>query len=136
MEQRAGGAGMSESTKGTVARVVAWIDQRLPVFSYLEREYGEFPMPRNVTYMWSLGAIASVFFAILMVTGIFLAMHYTPHKDLAFASVERIMRDVNYGWLLRYMHMNAGSFFFLAVYIHLMRGLYYGSYKAPRMRWI
>ena len=122
---------------GNRPRIVEWIDARLPVFTYLQREYGEFPMPRNVTYLWSLGAIASVFFAILMLTGIFLAMHYIPHKDLAFGSVERIMRDVNWGWLLRYMHMNAASFFFLAVYIHLLRGLYYGSYKAPReLLWI
>ena len=74
---------------------------------------------------------------ILIVTGVFLAMHYTPHTDYAFASVERIMRDVNYGWLIRYLHMNGGSIFFLVVYIHLFRGLYYGSYKAPReVLWI
>jgi ubiquinol-cytochrome c reductase cytochrome b/c1 subunit len=128
---------MKAQTSGARPRIVEWIDSRLPVFTYLQREYGEFPMPRNVTYMWSLGAIASIFFAILMLTGIFLAMHYTPHKDLAFASVERIMRDVNWGWLLRYMHMNAASFFFLAVYVHMLRGLYYGSYKSPReLLWI
>ncbi|MSO71246.1 MAG: cytochrome b [Alphaproteobacteria bacterium] len=126
-----------KSNGGNRPRIVEWIDARLPVFTYLQREYGEFPMPRNVNYLWSLGAIASVFFAILMVTGIFLAMHYTAHKDLAFDSVERIMRDVNWGWLLRYMHMNGASFFFAAVYIHLLRGLYYGSYKAPReLLWI
>jgi ubiquinol-cytochrome c reductase cytochrome b/c1 subunit len=128
---------MKAQKNGNRPRIVEWIDARLPVFTYLQREYGEFPMPRNVNYLWSLGAIASIFFAILLATGIFLAMHYTAHKDLAFDSVERIMRDVNWGWLLRYMHMNAASFFFAAVYIHLLRGLYYGSYKEPReLLWI
>jgi ubiquinol-cytochrome c reductase cytochrome b subunit len=118
---------------------VKWIDSRLPVFTYLQKEYGEFPAPRNFNYWWNFGASAILsFMLVLMIfSGIFLAMQYTPHVDFAFDSVERIMRDVNYGWLLRYMHANGASFFFIAVYIHIFRGLYYGSYKNPReLLWI
>jgi ubiquinol-cytochrome c reductase cytochrome b subunit len=87
--------------------------------------------------MWIWGVVLTVFLIIQIVTGIVLAMHYTPHVDYAFAAVEHIMRDVNGGWLLRYMHMNGASFFFIAVYMHIFRGLYYGSYKAPReITWI
>src|ERR1700704_2991871 len=113
-------------------KVVAWIDHRLPIFSYLEKEYHTFPTPRNFNYFWNFGAIATVMLVLMIVTGIVLAMNYTPHADLAFASVERIMRDVPSGWLIRYMHMTGASFFFAAVYVHIFRGLYYGSYKAPR----
>jgi ubiquinol-cytochrome c reductase cytochrome b/c1 subunit len=112
--------------------VVRWIDSRLPVFSMMHHEYNEYPMPRNVNYLWSFGAIAMLVLIVMIVSGIFLAMHYTPHTDHAFESVERIMRDVNYGWLIRYIHMNGASMFFIAVYIHIFRGLYYGSYKQPR----
>ena len=112
--------------------VVEWIDQRLPVFTMLQKEYGAFPTPKNFNYLWSFGGIAMVMLAIMIVSGLFLAMSYTPHTGHAFESVERIMRDVNYGWLLRYVHMNGASFFFIAVYIHIARGLYYGSYRAPR----
>ena len=112
--------------------MVRWIDSRLPVFTMMQKEYGVFPMPRNANYFWNFGAIAMVMLMVMIVTGIFLSMHYTPHVDHAFNSVERIMRDVNYGWLMRYVHMNGASFFFIAVYIHIFRGLYYGSYKAPR----
>ena len=117
--------------------VVEWIDQRLPVFTAMNKEYGRFPTPKNFNYFWNFGAIAMVMLGIMIVTGIVLAMNYTPHADHAFNSVERIMRDVNFGWLLRYAHMNGASFFFIAVYIHIFRGLYYGSYKAPReLLWI
>ena len=112
--------------------LVGWVDSRLPVFSYLDKEYGNYPTPRNFNYWWNFGALAMFCLVVMIVTGIFLAMQYQPNTELAFASVQRIMRDVNYGWLLRYIHMNVGSFFFIAVYIHLFRGLYYGSYKAPR----
>ncbi len=112
--------------------VIRWIDDRLPVFTLMNREYGQFPSPRNFNYWWNFGALAMVVLVMMVVTGIVLAMHYTPHVDMAFASVERIMRDVNYGWLIRYLHSNGGSMFFLVVYIHFFRGLYYGSYKAPR----
>ena len=117
--------------------VIGWIDRQLPVFSYFDKEYVRFPTPRNLNYFWSFGGIAMIMLAIMIITGILLAMQYTPHTDHAFDSVERIMRDVNYGWLLRYMHMNGASLFFVAVYIHIWRGMYYGSYKKPReLLWI
>ena len=92
----------------------------------------DYPMPSNQTYMYVFGALALLFLIVQILTGIFLAMHYTPHVDLAFASIEHIMRDVNNGWLLRYAHANGASFFFIAVYLHMARGLYYGSYMKPR----
>src|SRR3977135_2240482 len=112
--------------------VIRWIDYRLPIFTFLHHELHEYPTPRNLNYLWNFGSLAGIVLVIMIVTGIVLAMHYTPHADLAFDSIERIMRDVNYGWLLRYIHMNGASMFFLIVYIHLFRGLYYGSYKSPR----
>ena len=112
--------------------VIRWVDERLPVFTYLDHEYNQFPMPKNLNYWWNFGALAAVVLVLMIVTGIMLAMQYTAHVDMAFESVERIMRDVNYGWLLRYIHMNGASMFFIVVYIHLFRGLYYGSYKTPR----
>src|SRR3954467_9742825 len=117
--------------------VIRWIDHRLPVFSYLQHEANEYPTPKNLSYWWNFGSIAGFMLVVMIATGIFLAMQYTPHVDYAFNSVERIMRDVNYGWMLRYLHMNGASFFFVAVYIHIFRGLYYGSYKAPReLLWV
>lgn len=117
--------------------VVNWIDERMPVFTMMKNEYGVFPTPKNFNYFWNFGAIATVMLVTMIVTGIVLAMHYTPHADYAFGSVERIMRDVNWGWLLRYLHMNGASMFFVAVYIHMFRGMYYGSYKKPReLLWI
>lgn len=117
--------------------VIEWIDSRLPVFTLLQKEYGVFPTPRNFNYFWNFGAIAMVMLVLMIVTGIVLAMHYTPNTQMAFNSVERIMRDVNWGWLIRYLHMNGASFFFIAVYIHIFRGMYYGSYKKPReLLWI
>ncbi|GAB4145998.1 MAG: cytochrome b/b6 [Sphingomonadales bacterium] len=115
------------------APVIRWIDQRLPIFTLVDTTVGSRrPEPRNLNYFWSFGSLAGLFLVIQILTGIVLAMHYTPHADMAFGSVEHIMRDVNYGWLLRYMHANGASFFFIVVYIHIFRGLYYGSYKAPR----
>ncbi len=117
--------------------VVRWIEHRLPVFSFMHHELHEYPTPKNLNYWWNFGSLAGMVLVIMLVTGIVLAMHYTPHVDYAFASVERIMRDVNYGWLIRYIHSNGASFFFIVVYIHIFRGLYYGSYKAPReLLWI
>ena len=117
--------------------VVRWIDHRLPVFSMLDHTANEYPTPKNLSYMWNFGSLAGLSLVIMIVTGIVLAMNYTPHVDHAFGSVERIMRDVNHGWLIRYIHMNTASFFFIVVYIHIFRGLYYGSYKAPReLLWI
>ena len=114
-----------------------WIEFRLPIVSYFEKEYGDYPMPKNCNYFWSFGALATITLVVMIVSGIFLAMHYTPHTDMAFGSVERIMRDVNFGWLLRYIHSNGAAFFFIIVYIHILRGMYYGSYKYPReLNWI
>ena len=117
--------------------LVKWIDHRLPVFSFMSHELYEYPTPRNLNYWWNFGSLAGIVLVIMIVSGITLAMHYTPHTDHAFDSVERIMRDVNYGWLIRYIHMNGASAFFIVVYIHIFRGLYFGSYKAPReLLWI
>jgi len=114
-----------------------WIEFRLPIISYIEKEYGDYPMPKNANYFWSFGALATILLVVLIISGIFLAFHYTPHTEMAFDSVERIMRDVNYGWLLRYIHSNGASFFFIIVYIHILRGMYYGSYKYPReLNWL
>jgi len=92
----------------------------------------DYPTPINLTYAWSFGSTAGICLVIQILTGVFLAMHYTPHIDLAFSSVEHIMRDVNNGWLIRYMHANGASMFFIVVYSHIFRGLYYGSYMHPR----
>ena len=117
--------------------VARWIDHRLPVFTFLHHEMHEYPTPKNLNYWWNFGSLAGITLVIMIVTGIILSMHYTAHVDHAFQSVERIMRDVNYGWLIRYIHANGASFFFIVVYIHIFRGFYYGSYKAPReLLWI
>ena len=122
---------------GTGSRIIRWIDYRLPFVGMLQHELYEYPTPRNLSYWWNFGSLAGIMLVVLIVTGIVLAMQYTPHADYAFDSVERIMRDVNFGWMLRYAHMNGASMFFAIVYIHLFRGLYYGSYKQPReLLWI
>jgi ubiquinol-cytochrome c reductase cytochrome b subunit len=102
------------------------------ILSVVDGHLIDYPAPINLSYAWSFGALAGICLGIQIVTGIFLAMHYTPHIDLAFSSVEHIMRDVNSGWLIRYMHANGASMFFIVVYCHIFRGLYYGSYMAPR----
>ncbi len=113
--------------------VVKWVEYRLPIFSFIDHSVGSgYPTPRNLNYWWNFGSLAGVALVIMIASGIVLAMSYTAHVDYAFESVERIMRDVNYGWLIRYIHMNGGSMFFIVVYIHMFRGMYYGSYKAPR----
>lgn len=108
-----------------------WIEYRLPIFSFL-KHLGEYRTPRNLSYMWNFGSIAGIALVLQIVTGIFLAMHYSPDAGDAFESVENIMRNVNYGWLIRYIHAVGASMFFFAVYVHIARGLYYGSYKSPR----
>ncbi len=113
-----------------------WFNDRLPLLT-LSNHLTEYPTPKNLNYWWTFGGILTFCLITQIVTGIILAMHYVAHADLAFGSVEHIMRDVNYGWLIRYVHANGASMFFLAVYIHIFRALYYGSYKAPReMIWI
>jgi ubiquinol-cytochrome c reductase cytochrome b subunit len=114
--------------------LMRWIDERLPLPRVIYNATGSgYPVPRNLNYWWNFGSLAGLFLTIQIVTGIVLAMHFAATTDGAFNSVNQlIMRDVNAGWLLRYAHMNGASFFFLVVYIHIFRGLYYGSYKAPR----
>ena len=112
--------------------VIRWLDYRLPVFTLLRRELHQYPTPRNLNYLWNFGSLAGIALVIMIASGIVLAMHYTPTADGAFRSVERIMRDVNYGWLIRYIHTTGASMLFAVVYLHIFRGLYYGSYKAPR----
>jgi ubiquinol-cytochrome c reductase cytochrome b/c1 subunit len=114
-----------------------WLEARLPIAGLVHASFVDYPTPRNLNYWWTFGGILSFMLGAQIVTGIVLVMHYTPHADLAFNSVEHIMRDVNYGWLLRYLHSNGAAMFFLAVYIHIFRGMYYGSYKEPReVLWI
>ena len=124
---------MSESEFQPKSKIVQWIEYRLPIFSLMHAAVGPgYPTPKNLNYWWNFGSLAGLVLVVQIITGIVLAMHYTPSANLAFASIEHIMRDVNYGWLLRYTHSNGGSMFFIVVYIHIFRGLYYGSYKAPR----
>jgi ubiquinol-cytochrome c reductase cytochrome b subunit len=115
-----------------------WLDQRLPIIRLVNDSFVTYPTPRNLNFWYVFGGILTVMLVVQIVSGIVLSMHYVPNADLAFSSVEqRIMREVNYGWLLRYIHANGASMFFLAVYVHIFRGLYYGSYKAPReILWI
>ncbi len=126
-----------ESTYKPGSRTAKWWDERLPVMRLMHGQLVEFPTPRNLNYFWTFGGILTFCLAIQLVSGIVLAMHYIPSAELAFDSVERIRRDVNYGWLIRSMHAVGASMFFFAVYVHIFRGLYYGSYKAPReVLWI
>jgi ubiquinol-cytochrome c reductase cytochrome b/c1 subunit len=114
-----------------------WFERRLPIASFIHASFVAYPTPRNLNYWWTFGGILTFMLVVQIVTGVVLAMHYTPHVDHAFNSVEHIMRNVNYGWLLRYVHANGASMFFLAAYIHMFRGMYYGSYKEPReVLWI
>ena len=103
-----------------------------PIINLLNDHLIDYPTPVNINYLWNFGSMAGIFLVVQIVTGIFLAMHYTPHVDLAFLSVEHIMRDVNNGWFIRYLHANGASMFFAVVYIHVARGIYYGSYQKPR----
>src|SRR5262249_35139293 len=117
--------------------VLRWLEDRLPILGLAHSTAVSYPTPRNLNYWWTFGAILTFMLAAQIVTGIVLTMHYIPEATMAFNSVEHIMRDVNYGWLLRYLHSNGASMFFLAAYIHMFRGMYYGSYKAPReVLWI
>ena len=128
-----GGHSTYEPTSG----IGKWVDSRLPLPRLVYDSFVAYPVPRNLNYAYTFGAILAVMLVVQLLTGIVLAMHYVASTGLAFSSVESIMRDVNSGMLLRYMHANGASFFFIAVYIHIFRGLYYGSYKAPReILWI
>jgi len=115
-----------------------WMDKQLPLPRFVYNSVGAgYPAPRNLNYMWNFGSMAGLFLVVQIVTGIILAMHYAANAGVAFDSVEHIMRDVNSGWMIRYAHANGASFFFIAIYLHIGRGLFYGSYKAPReMLWL
>src|SRR5258708_4676715 len=123
---------MADTRPCAATRIIRWFDYRLPFVAAMNHELNEFPTQRNLTYWWNFGSLSGIVLVVMIVTGIFLAMQYTPSSEAAFDSVERIMRDVNYGWLARYAHSSGGSMFFAIVYIHLFRGLYYGSYNEPR----
>ena len=118
--------------------LMVWLDEKLPLPRFVYNAVGAgYPVPRNLNYFWNFGILAGVCLVLQIVTGIVLAMHYAGNADLAFNSTEHIMRDVNWGWMLRYAHSNGASAFFVVVYIHLFRGFFYGSYKAPReMIWL
>ena len=125
------------STYQPQSAFMKWMERRLPIASLVHSSFVVYPTPRNLNYWWTFGAILSVMLVAQLVTGIVLVMHYTPHETMAFNSIEHIMRDVNYGWLIRYLHSNGAAMFFLAAYVHMFRGMYYGSYKEPReVLWI
>ncbi|ACK52682.1 Cytochrome b/b6 domain protein [Methylocella silvestris BL2] len=121
-----------ESTYVPKNAVAKWFESRLPVLGLAHSSFVVFPNPRNLNYWWTFGGILAFLLISQIITGVVLAMHYTPESTLAFDSVERIMRDVNFGWLMRYWHANGASMFFIGLYVHILRGMYYGSYKAPR----
>jgi len=125
-------------------KLFGWLDERTGADAIIKSQLTEYPAPKNLNYMWNFGSLALLVLVIQILTGIFLAMYYKPSAAMthggftvAFDSVERIMRDVNFGWLIRYMHAVGASAFFVVVYMHIGRGLYYGSYKGPReLLWI
>jgi ubiquinol-cytochrome c reductase cytochrome b/c1 subunit len=137
LERADGGGAYEPATYKPRNGVLQWLEDRLPIIGLAHSTAVSYPTPRNLNYLWTFGGILTFMLVVQIVTGIVLTMHYTPEATMAFNSVEHIMRDVNYGWLLRYLHANGASMFFLAAYIHMFRGMYYGSYKAPReVLWI
>jgi len=122
---------MSEEKYTPSSKLAQWFDNRLPLLT-LSHHLKKYPTPKNLNYWWTFGGILTFCLITQIVTGVILGMHYVAHTDHAFESIEHIMRNVNYGWLIRYVHANGASMFFLAVYIHIFRGLFYGSYKSPR----
>ncbi|MDX1454237.1 MAG: cytochrome bc complex cytochrome b subunit [Gammaproteobacteria bacterium] len=113
-------------------RFIAWMDERVPLTSFMKSQLTEYYAPKNFNFWYFFGVLSLIVLVNQLVTGIFLTMNYKPSADDAFASVEYIMRDVEWGWLIRYMHSTGASAFFVVVYLHMFRGLMYGSYKAPR----
>jgi len=114
------------------SKIINWVDRRFPLSSFVKHDLTEYPTPRNLSYWWNFGFLAGFVLVLQVATGVFLAMHYKADVTLSFDSIQHIMRDVNYGWLLRFMHATGASAFFLVIYIHMARTLYYGSYRAPR----
>ena len=126
-----------QSTYQPKSNFEKWLDERLPIARMMHGQFVDFPTPRNLNYLWTFGGILTFVLGVQILTGVVLAMHYIPSAADAFDSVERIRRDVNYGWLIRNLHAVGASMFFFAVYVHIFRGMYYGSYKAPReILWI
>ena len=118
-------------------RFIDWVDARYPLMRSMREHLTEYYAPKNFNFMYYFGSLALVVLVVQILSGIWLTMHYKPDADLAFASVEHIMRDVNYGWLIRYMHSTGASAFFIVIYLHMFRGLMYGSFKKPReLVWI
>ncbi|MCB1517752.1 MAG: cytochrome b N-terminal domain-containing protein, partial [Hyphomicrobiaceae bacterium] len=125
------------STYTPSSGIEKWLDERLPIIRFSKEHLMDFPTPKNLNYWWTFGAILAFCLVVQIATGIVLAMHFTPNVDMAFDSVEHIRRDVNFGRIIQGTHAVGASMFFAAVYIHIFRGLYYGSYKAPReVLWI
>ena len=120
------------------APLMKWLDEKLPLPRLVFNAVGAgYPVPRNLNYFWNFGFLAGICLVLQIVTGVVLAMHYAPDQQIAFDSTEHIMRDVNWGWLMRYMHANGASAFFVVIYVHIFRGFYFSSYKAPReMIWL
>ena len=120
-----------------VTKVLSWINYRLPIINTFERHLSKHPVPKKVNFWYLFGALASIVLILQIVTGIWLMMPYSNTEEGAFASIEYIMRDVDYGWIIRYMHTTGASMFFAIVYLHMFRGLLYGSYKKPKeLVWI
>ena len=113
-------------------KLMAWIDERLPVSNFVKNHLSQYYAPKNFNFFYYFGALAIFIFVLQIVTGIFLTINYKPDAAQAFASVEYIMRDVEWGWLIRYMHSTGASFFFVVIYLHMFRAMLYGSYKNPR----
>jgi len=120
------------TSAGARSRLFEWLDRRLPVRAFIESQLTQYFPPKNLNYLYYFGVMALVVLAIQILSGIFLAMHYKPGEAIAFDSVERLMREVEWGWLIRYAHSTGASFFFIVVYLHMFRALLYGSYRAPR----
>ncbi|MDA1380828.1 cytochrome bc complex cytochrome b subunit [Plesiomonas shigelloides subsp. oncorhynchi] len=118
-------------------KLLDWINARIPLTATYNKHVGEYPAPKNFNFWYFFGSLAMLVLVNQIITGIWLTMNYNPSAEGAFASIEYIMRDVEYGWLLRYMHSTGASFFFIVVYLHMFRGLIYGSYQKPReLLWI
>ena len=116
----------------SITALFGWVDARYPMSKMWKEHLSEYYAPKNFNFWYYFGSLALLVLVIQIVSGIFLTIHYKPDSTLAFASVEHIMRDVNWGWLIRYMHSTGASFFFVVVYLHMFRGLMYGSFKKLR----
>ena len=122
----------NSKTQNNSVGLVGWVDERFPLSSFIKNHLTEYYAPKNFNFWYFFGALALFVFVMQILTGIFLTMYYKPDAAQAFASVEFIMRDVSFGWLIRYMHSTGASLFFVVIYLHMFRGLMYGSYKKPR----